>query len=264
MAASAVAALIRADYQERSTFRFAVAFDFAFGILNLVIFFYISRVLRHPSHAQLHGAHTYFAFAAIGVAFMLVTGAAAAGLARRIREDEMTGTLEALCHQPIGAASLALGLAGFQFLFAIARAGGYLVVAGLWLGLGVSHANWIGAALVLAVSGLALVAIGIALAAVVVVVGQGGALAQVTVFALGFLGGAYFPLVLLPGWLRTLSYANPTRYALEGLRSTMFGGSWAPSLAILAGFAIALVPLSVLLFRFALSVSVRRGLLTRG
>jgi hypothetical protein len=38
-------ALIRRDYLERSTFGFAVALDL---LLNLVVFFYISRML-HPA-----------------------------------------------------------------------------------------------------------------------------------------------------------------------------------------------------------------------
>lgn len=261
---SAVLALIRRDYQERNTFRFAIALDLLFGVLNLVVFFYISRVLHHASRAELHGAHSYFAFAAVGIAFMIVTGAAASGLTRRVREEALTGTLEALWSQPIGAATLAFGLAGFPFLFAVVRAAGYIAIAELWLDLGASHASWAAVAAVLVVAGAMLVAMGIALAAVVVTVGQGAQLSQVVVFALGFLGGAYFPIAVLPGWLADLSYADPARYALDGLRDALFGGAWAGRLGVLALFTAALLPLSLLMFRAALSVSVRRGLLTRG
>jgi hypothetical protein len=52
---------------------------------------------------------------------MLVISAAAASLARRMLEEELTGTLEALCTQPLGSSSLALGSASFPFLFAIFR-----------------------------------------------------------------------------------------------------------------------------------------------
>ena len=260
----ALLALIRRDYEERNTFRLAVAMDLLFGILNLVVFFYISRVLRRPESAQLHGARTYFAFAAVGIAYMLVIGAAAATLTRRIREEELTGTLEALWTQPIGSTSLAIGLAGFPFLFAMLRAVGYIVVADVFLGLSVSRPDWLGALLLLAVSGVALLGLGALLSALVVAVGQGTQIAQVVVFALGFLGGAYFPIALLPRWLQTLSYATPTRYALDGLRAALYGGHWAGRLALLAAFAVLTLPAALACFRMALWRSIRRGTLTRG
>jgi ABC-2 type transport system permease protein len=256
-------ALIRRDYQERSTFRFAVALDLLFGILNLVVFFYISRVLHRPSSVQLHGAHTYFAFAAVGIAYMLVIGAAAASLARRLREEQLTGTLEALCTQPLRSSSLAIGFASFPFLFAITRAAGYIVLADLWLGLGISNPDWLAVISLLAVSSVALVAIGIALSAVTVAAGRGSQITQVAVFAMGFLGGAYFPIALLPGWLQTLSYLTPTRYALDGLRAALYGGRWAGQLAVLAAFAALTLPLALVAFRAALGMSIRRGALTR-
>ncbi len=261
----ATLALIRRDYQERRTFRFAIAFDLVFGMLNLVVFFYISHVLRRPSTGQLHGAHTYFEFAAVGLAYMLVIQAASAGLARRVREEELTGTLEALCTQPVRSPALAFGLAGFQYLFAIARAAGYLLITGLWLGLGIRHPSWIGAITTMAVSSLALTAIGILLAAIVVAARQGEAIVSVAVFALGFLGGAYFPISVLPAWLRALSYLTPTRYALDALRTSLYGGGdWIGRVGVLVGFCSIALPVALLAFRQALRLSVGRGTLTRG
>jgi ABC-2 type transport system permease protein len=200
----------------------------------------------------------------VGIAYMLVINAAAASLVRRLREEELTGTLEALWTQPIGPAPLAIGLAAFPFLFAVARAAGYIAIADLWLGLGISHPSWVGVATLLAVSSISLVAIGIALSAVVVAVGQGAQIAQVAVFALGFLGGAYFPIALLPTGLQVISYATPTRYALDGLREALYGGHWVGQLAILAAFAAVTLPLALVAFRCALAATIRRGTLTRG
>jgi ABC-2 type transport system permease protein len=157
----------------------------------------------------------------------------------------------------------AVALAGFPFLFAIVRAAGYIAIADLWLGLGISDPDWIGALALLAVSGVALVAVGIVLSAIVVAVGQGAQISQVAVFALGFLGGAYFPLALLPGWLRALSYATPTRYALQGLRAALFGDQWAGQLVVMAVFTALALPLALAAFRAALGMTIRRGTLTR-
>ena len=84
-------------------------------------------------------------------------------------------------------------------------------------------------------------------------------------FALGFLGGAYFSVSLLPGWLRGLSYLTPTRYALDALRDALFGsGDRRGKLGLLAAFTAVILPLALLGFRSALAVSRRRGTLTRG
>jgi ABC-type transport system involved in multi-copper enzyme maturation permease subunit len=49
------------------------------------------------------------------------------------------------------------------------------------------------------------------------------ALAGVTVSTyLFFLGGGFTTIAFLPGWLRTLSRAVPTRYAIDGMRQTLF------------------------------------------
>jgi ABC-type transport system involved in multi-copper enzyme maturation permease subunit len=49
------------------------------------------------------------------------------------------------------------------------------------------------------------------------------ALAGVTVATyLFFLGGGFTTVAFLPGWLRTLSRAVPTRYAIDGMRQTLF------------------------------------------
>lgn len=88
-----------------------------------MVVLFISRVLRRrPAHTELAGAHTCFSFAAGGIAFMLVIEAAAGGLMQRVREERLTGTLEALALRPVDAAQLAVGFAGFPFLFANTRA----------------------------------------------------------------------------------------------------------------------------------------------
>lgn len=49
------------------------------------------------------------------------------------------------------------------------------------------------------------------------------ALAAVTIASyLFFLGGGFTTIAFLPAWLRTLSRAVPTRYAIDGMRQTLF------------------------------------------
>jgi ABC-2 type transport system permease protein len=57
-----------------------------------------------------------------------------------------------------------------------------------------------------------------------------------------FLSNALYPLDAMPTWMRILAYLNPTTYAVDGMRQTLFGLGSIPlliSLAILIVFAVA-------------------------
>ena len=190
--------------------KFSLALDLVFGVLNLIVFEFIGRVLRDPAPGSVARAGGYFSFASVGIAFFLVIQTATTGITRQIRDEEHSGTLEFVVAQPVGAPSLALGIAGFPFMFATVRAVAYLLLAGA-LGLQTSHANWAGVIAVLLAAAPAMTAIGIALAAVALLLERGDVLGHFVAFGLGFLSGAYFPVSELAPPLRALSAVLPTR-----------------------------------------------------
>ena len=259
----AVLALVRRDLALRRIVKFSLALDLVFGVLNLIVFEFIGRVLRDPAPGSVARAGGYFSFASVGIAFFLVIQTATTGITRQIRDEEHSGTLEFVVAQPVGAGSLALGIAGFPFMFATVRAVAYLLLAGT-LGLQTSHANWAGVVAVLLAAAPAMTAIGIALAAVALVVERGDVLGHFVAFGLGFLSGAYFPVSELSPPLRVLSAALPTRVALDGQRAALAGLPWWPSAVALVGFGLVTLPAAVAVFGGALRWARRRGRLTRG
>src|SRR4051812_16673003 len=111
-------ALIRRDVQITRSYRLTFVMDIVFAFLNLAVFFYISRTFNNAPTVDLNGAPTYFAFAAVGIALTSVIETASVGLGRRVREEQLIGTLEALMTQPITLVEFSFGIAGFPFLFA--------------------------------------------------------------------------------------------------------------------------------------------------
>jgi ABC-type polysaccharide/polyol phosphate export permease len=223
-----------------------------FGTLNLALYFFISRSLPAPRSDQLGSAPSYFAFAAAGVAIATVVQASTATLARRVREEQLTGGLEALMVQPVGGLELALGLAGFPFFMALARVLLYLAVAALLLALPLGDADPAGVALVLALAAPAFSGIGIALAAAVLLVKRAETLVSLVMFGLFFASGAYFPVGQLPGWVERLAQLTPTYHACRGLRAALYGGGWTGDCLALALCALVILPLACLLFAAAL------------
>jgi ABC-2 type transport system permease protein len=260
----AVYALIRRDWRIMRSYRTALVTDVVFGCLNLVVYYYISRSVKVSVRGGLDGAPSYFAFAAVGVALAVVLQSAVTGVSRRLREEQLTGTLETLCAHPISATEVALGLAGFPFLFAVVRAALYLGIAGLLLGLSFAHCSWPGLFAAFLVTGLALGAFGVALAAVVLVFKRAEAVGALGIFGMVLLGGAFFPAQVLPHWVHPLAAAVPTRFAFSAARGALFGGSdWVSSTLVLTGWAVGFGALSLFLFSLSLRHAVRRGTLNQ-
>jgi ABC-2 type transport system permease protein len=259
-----VRALIAMEYASRRTYRLAFLLDLVFGIANLLVYYFISRTLSIGQHSDLGSAPTYFAFALVGIAITNVIGAAATGLAYRIREEQFTGTLEALLVQPISLNELSTGLAGYPFLFSMARAAFYILVGGGLLGVDFSNADWLGFVLMLLCSALAFGSLGIMLGGLILVVKRGEALVGVTMYALGILGGAFFPISALPSWLQPIVSMLPTHFAFHGLRAAIFvGGDWQTDALVLFLFGLVSLPCANYLFRRAVDHTRAAGTLNQ-
>jgi ABC-2 type transport system permease protein len=262
--AQAITAIVRRDYHITRSYRLAFGLDLVFGVANLLLYYFISRTFGRAGTASLEGAPSYFAFAVVGIVVMVVMQAASAATAVRIREEQLTGTLEALVVQPITSLELALGLAGFPFVFAIVRAVVYLAIASAWLGVDVGQADWPGTAFVLLGAGAALTGLGIALGATVLVIKKGDVLAGFAIFVLGLLAGSLFPISVLPGWIQPLAKIAPPRFALDGMRSALYqGAGWGDDAIVLTLLAVLTFPIAVWIFDRALRFAERTGSLAQ-
>jgi len=259
-----VLALVRRDFRQARSYRLALVLDLLFGVANLLVFFYISRTFTNGAAIDLGGAPSYFAFASVGIVITLVIGAASTGLAARIREEQLLGTLEALVVQPVSVPELSVGLAAYTFLFAMGRGAFYLLVAGLWLGADFGETSWTGLVVILLAATAAFSSLGGLLGAVVVVVKRGDALVGMVTYTMGILSGAFFPISVLPDWLEPIGAVLPTRFAFDGLRSAIFEGSgWAGDALVLLVFSVVTVPIAVWFFGRALALARRAGTLTQ-
>jgi ABC-type multidrug transport system permease subunit len=255
-------ALVRRDFQVTRSYRLPFVLDLVYGFINLLVYFFISRTFEGAQTANLAPAPSYFAFVSVGIAITVVIGAASAGLAARIREEQLTGTLEALMAQPLTATEVALGLAGFPFLFAVVRAAFYILIAGTLFGLPLGNTDWLGFVLCLTAAGVALSALGVLVGSLVLVVKRGELLAGMIPFAMGLVSGAFFPVSVLPGWLEAFGQIVPTRFAFDGLRAAVFEGTgWGADTVALTLFAAVGLPLAILVFSKALVHGRRTGTL---
>jgi ABC-2 type transport system permease protein len=115
----------------------------------------------------------------------------------------------------------------------------------------------------LLVSALAFGSLGIILGGVILVVRRGEALVGLFTYALGILGGAFFPISAFPSWLEPIAKIVPTRFAFQGLRSAIFaGGGWETDALILLVMGLVTLPVANYLFARSVDYTRRAGTLT--
>jgi ABC-2 type transport system permease protein len=230
----------------------------------VALYFFISRTFGDAAAFALDGAPTYFAFATVGAALATVFQAATVTLAMRVREEQLTGTLEALAAQPLTTSELSLGFVGYPFLLATIRGAVILALASLLPGFDFSETSWIGFFLVLLATGAAMTSLGIALAALVLVLKRAQAIVATLLSGLALLSGAYFPTSVLPGWLEPLSTIIPLRLAFDAVRAAVFRGEgWLRPTLLLVLTSVVFLPFALWIFARALALTKRRGSLAQ-
>jgi ABC-2 type transport system permease protein len=255
-------ALIRRDFLITRSYRLTFVLDAFAGVIYLSTYYFISKIFDGVPTSSLQGAPSYFAFAAVGAALAAVIDSVTTAITFRLREEQLTGTLEMLVVQPIRSSEICLGFVGFPFIFGGFRAALYLIVAGIWMDLDVAKVDWIGVVVMFLLSGAALATIGIASGALVLLFKRGATLVGLGLYALTLLSGSVFPISTLPDSLELIAKASPLRLAFDGVRSALFqGGGWERDALWLLLFGIAGIPVALYLFEASLQHTKRRATL---
>jgi len=247
-----ILALVRRDLLVTTSYRLGPLVTFAYAILGLAVYFYISRIFGDPSSNVLGDAPSYFAFAATGVVVGVVLDVTSSSVGARLREEQQTGTLETLGTTPVSSLELTVGLIGFPFLLAALQTVVYLGIAVVWMELDATRTSWFGVATMLLVSGIASTPFGVLAGASVLIFKRSGIISATLLYVMTLLSGMLFPVSVLPDWISPLSRVIPITYAFEGTRSALFQGtSWLDDVLILSVWSALSLPLSVLLFDWA-------------
>jgi len=186
---------------------------------------------------------------------MLVAGLVGTGfweLAFSFKREMDAGTLEPLFLTPTRPMTLVLGRALSGLMIAFAAGSVLLAIAIVFLGASIS-----GAALVavpaLLLTAVSMVGIGFLVASGVLLIREPNFFVDSTNFVFSMLAGTAFPVVVLPGFLRWISYLLPPTYALDLVRVHGLGTRPLMPLPLewlaLAGLAAASLVIGLRVFR---------------
>lgn len=260
---SAAVAVARRDAQIMFSYRFGVVSQLLGAVFSLSLFYYLSRLVRvRPFDSP----DAYYAFAVAGLVILQMLNSTLHGPPGTLRGEMVAGTFERIALSPFGPVGGLASALLFPFLNALVIGIIMLAYASLAFGMPV---RWETAGLAVPVGVLAALAyapFGLLLMSVVMIVKQATAAATWIVAGISIIAGLYFPVSLLPDWIRWATKVQPFTPSVDLLRNVLVGTPLPDpvlvDLARIVGFIIVTVPLSGVVLRWALGVSRKRGTLT--
>ena len=249
-------AFLRRDWRLQLSYRFSFLLQFFGVFFNLLVFYFLSKLVGDSAAPYLepYGGN-YFAFVLIGLAFSGYFGVGLNSFASNLREAQTTGTLEAMLMTPTRLSTVIMSSSIYDYGFVTFQVFVYLALGGLLFGVQLDKGNTPAALVVLVLTIIAMTSLGIIAASFIMVLKRGDPVTLLISSLAVLLGGVYYPVQLMPQWLQQLSRLLPITYSLDAMRRTLLADASfqeiMPDIIALAIFGIVLVPVSLLIFRYA-------------
>ncbi len=191
----------------------------------------------------------------VGIAFLRYLSTLNSTFARKVRQEQMAGTLEAMLVTPNRTPTLVLMSSAYELIAASVWIVAWLVLGRLF-GATFHFPALFPAALMLLVVMASFASIGILSAGMVIYFKRGDPITWLLASGSTLLGGVFFPISILPEGAQMLSRWLPITHAVEGFRLLIVKsadlGLILPHLQYLALFSAVFLPAGLTLFHLAL------------
>lgn len=248
------------DLRIALTYKTSFILDILSLFLHSISWFFISKlVTRTDFDVQTN----YFSYVVVGYTFYMFLAFFLQHFPSIIRSSQMTGTLESVITSPISLWKYLMASTSFSFLKTIIKAAAYLFFAIILFGLTINSVDLIALIVLFIVGIMSFIGLGIMLGAISVLIKQN--LAFWVNFYFQLVSNLYYPLSILPEFLRVLALLSPLYYYLSALRKILFSGATLFDLfyeiKILTLFALVIVPISYWFFLYAIRRTKKDGTL---
>jgi ABC-2 type transport system permease protein len=228
-------------------------------LFAIAIFYYISKMLTVKA---VHSPGGYFGFVIVGLVIVEILTLSLGIMPGSVRQELVSGTIERFLVSAHGPVNGILGTMLFPLCNAFFSGVLTLVLATVVFGLPLAATSLL--AIPVALLGVvAFMPFALLLVAVVMAFKQVAGASQFIVSGIAIVGGLYFPIALLPGWIRWASEVQPFTPATDLMRhllvSTPLAHPAGVELLKLVGFSVVLLPASFMLLRAAIRYGQRTG-----
>lgn len=219
-----IAAMLRRA-KIRFNYKTWMIFDFASTLFMVFTSFLLSFIILPQDIAKAGYGYSYFDFALIGIAISHFITASLRSLAMTIRLEQFYGTLESVLSTPTDFIVLFMGDLLYYFLYSLI----FLIIilpAGILLGSGIVINAWTILTMLILIMLLVIanLPIGIVSAAMVLKFKQGDPIGWALTWINQLFGGTFFPITILPGYLKIISLGLPLTYSLDAVRYSLIWG----------------------------------------
>ncbi|MDR3637994.1 MAG: ABC transporter permease [Isosphaeraceae bacterium] len=266
MLLSKARAFIERDFVVESSYKAAFAFESLRSLFPLFSFYYVSQlVARSPLSSRFADDGGYFPFVVVGVALSTYFMHAVHSFGGIVRRTQAVGCLEAVLSTRTSPQTVILLSPLYSFCSKTLHIVLIFVVGGLVLDVDFRRCNYVSAVATLGLAVAAFSGLGILSAALIVVLKKSDPIEWVMGSTLSLLSGAYFPVSLLPQWVRPLAACSPMTHALNAMRLAVLQGysvsRLGRELTSLGATAVVLIPIGVYCFGKAVEKGRRDGTL---
>lgn len=185
-----------------------------------------------------------------------------------INIERWEGTIEYTLMAPIQRLTHMAGQTFFAVIYSLIFTSFILLASTLVFHIDLSHANMLGALLIIISGSLSFIGIGIMASVCPLLFPERGAqMTNIFIALMLFISGVYYPVSVLPGVLKDIARVSPATYVLEGARKALLEGTPTPQLwgyiwpVVLMG--LALIPLGLWVFGQGERYAKRSGKLHR-
>jgi len=257
-----VMAFLRVEFIEEISYPMTFAFGLAKSLMPLVLSFFIGQLIRD---GRVGG--DYLTFVAIGLGATAMLQGALVGFGGILQRSFQRGTLETYLVEPVPWTILPLAMNTWALGFGMFN-GIALMFLGGFLGADYNLSHLGGFALLILLGLIATTAIGILSAAVLMLTLKSQPILTAYGLAASLLAGSVFSVSQLPEWLRFFSYFIPLTYVINGSRTLLmtspgsFDLSFSTAVIVLTIFSAIAFPIGLFMFRRALELARKMGLLS--
>jgi len=219
-----VRAFIKRDFQVEASYPLNFAMMTVTSFLPLILFFFISKMIDpKDTNLQKYGGD-YFSFVIVGLAFVQYYRTALNSYTKIVQRDQMTGCLESMLCSQTSPQVVIMMSALYSMFFATIQLVIVFIGGFIFFGFNLSQINFIASAVISVLSLFLFLGFGLISTAGIVVLKKGDPLGFLLMNTNIIVGGAFFPVEVMPSWLQKFAIIVPAKYSLDALRLTIIRG----------------------------------------
>lgn len=252
-------AVLRRDFLTALSYRVQLAGPLLGAFLSLTIFYYVSRLVR----VEPFDPDGYFAFVLIGIVIFQMLQAILGTAPVLLRQELVAGTFERIVLSPFGPVGAIAAMMLFPFVLALVTGLLTLLFGVLAFGVELQFPRALLGIPVAFLGALAFAPFGILSAAMVLIIKQATVGVALILAAISLMSGLYFPVDLLPDWIRWGADVQPFTPTVDLIRHLLVDAPLRDpasiQLAKMVGFTAGMVPLSLWVLARSTRFARRRG-----